>query len=195
MSTQPINHLPIETHIKPVTLSKLEWVDRQISTFGKRAYSQLIKITHLFYQTVKTHPKKTLAILAGTTATLVIYYKGKTLVTSLKSFNKKHKEKTFQQKINILSKNFFEELTKIEKNIQDISRIQKTIHDFINAEQLQITNQHRFILNDLKKLPEEKIALLETNIKSLVAYKQKITKLITETNKYKTHFVSIFQSI
>ena len=205
MSTQPINNPPIEVHVKPAIPSKIQWLGRQISTFGKTLYSQLTKITHLFYQTIRTHPKKTLAILTGTTITVLIYYKGKTLVTFLKSFNKESKEKkTLQQKISAFSKQFSEESKKleqqfsiIENNIKDISTFQNTIHESINNEQLRITNQHALIQNDLKKLteskplpnalPEETIAVLETNIKSFPDLNQKITKLITETNSYKTH--------
>ncbi|MDQ5956746.1 MAG: hypothetical protein ACH349_00925 [Candidatus Rhabdochlamydia sp.] len=204
MSIQPIANPSIEVHAKPVVLSKMQWLGRQISTFGKTLYPQLTKITHLFYQIIRTHPKKTLAILTGTTITVLIYYKGKALITFLKSFNKDCKEKTLQQKINTLSKQFSEESKKvkqqfsiIENNIKDISEVQTTILESINNEQLRITNQHALIQNDLKKLteskptqnalPKEKIAVFETNINSLPALNQKITKLITETNNYKTH--------
>jgi hypothetical protein len=204
MSTQPINNPPIEAHAKPVVLSKVQWLGRQISTFGKTLYSQLTKITHLFYQTVKTHPKKTLAILTGTTITVLIYYKGKTLVTYLKSLKKESKEKALQRTIHTLSKRFCDESKKLgehflilEKNTQDISTAQKTINDSISIEQHQIITQYGEIQEDFKKLtesklhenasPEEKIALLETNINNLPALNQRITGLITRTNNYKTH--------
>ena len=203
MTTQPINHPPTEAYPKPIILSKVQWLGRKISTFGKGLYSQLTKITHLFYQTIKIHPKKTLAMLAGVTATLWIYYKGKTLRTFLKSFNKDSKEKTLQQTICTLSKQFSEESKKleqqliiIEKNIQDISTAQRAINASMNSEQFQITTQYGEIREDFKKLieskcpasalPEEKITLLETNIKSLPALNQRITQLITETNNQKT---------
>lgn len=204
MSTQPINHPPIEAHTKPINPSKVEWLGRQISTFGKRLYSQLTKITHLFYQTVKTHPKKTLAILAGATATLLIYYKGKALRTFLKSFNKDSKEKALQQTISTLSKQFSEESKKleqqfliVEKNIQDLSAVQGTINTSMKNKQLQITTQYGEIQEDFKKLieskshasapSEEKITLLKTNINGLPDLSQRITNLITETNNQKTH--------
>ena len=204
MSTQPINHPPIEAHTKPINLSKVQWLGRQISTLGKKLYSQLTKITHLFYQTVKTHPKKTLAILAGATVTLLIYYKGKALGTFLKSFNKDPKEKALQQTIRTLSKRFSEESEKlkqrfpiIEENIRGISTAQRTINTSMQDEQLQMTTQYKEIQEDFKKLteskspasalPEEEITLLETNIKSLPTLNQRITSLITETNNQKTH--------
>ncbi len=202
MSTQPINNPPIEAHAKPVVLSKVQWLGRQISTFGKTLYSQLTRITHLFYQTVKTHPKKTLAILTGTTITVLIYYKGKTLATFLKSLKKESKEKALQKTINALSKQFSDESKGLEKkfddigkNIQDISTVQKVINDSINNEQLQITKQYDKIREDLEKLnkskphenalPQEKITLIKTNIKSLPALSQRTTELITRTNEYK----------
>jgi len=204
MSTQPINHPPIEAYPKPIILSKVQWLGRKISTFGKRLYSQLTKITYLFYQTIKTHPKKTLAILAGATATPLIYYKRKTLRTFLKSFNKDSKEKTLQQTICTLSKQFSKESKKLEKqlliikkNIQNMSTAQIAINTSMNSEQLQLTTQYEEIREDFKKLieskypqsalPEEKITLLETNIKSFPALNQRITQLITETNNQITH--------
>lgn len=204
MSVQAINHPSIEAHTKPINLSKVEWLGRQISIFGKRLYSQLTKITHLFYQTIKTHPKKTLVTLAGATATLLIYYKGKTLRTFLKSFNKDSKEKALQQKISTLSKQFSEESKKleqqlpiIEKNIQNISETQRAINASMEKEQRQIRIQYTEIQENFKKLieskspasalPEEKITLLETNINSLPALKQRITQLITEIDNQKTH--------
>ncbi|MEK7340574.1 MAG: hypothetical protein AABZ92_07700 [Verrucomicrobiota bacterium] len=205
MSIQPINNPPIEAHTKTAAiLSKIQWLGRQVSIFGKTLYSQLTKITHLFYQTIKTHPKKTLSILAGTTITLLVYYKGKTLATYLKSLKKESKEKILQRTINALSTQFSDESKKLEqqflvigKNIQDISTVQKAITDSINNEQLQIATEYDQIQKDLKKLTEskphgnalleEKITLLETNIKSLPALSRRITELITRTNDYKTH--------
>lgn len=204
MLTQPVNNPPIEIHTKPVILSKIQWLGRQISTLGKTLYSQLTKITYLFYQIIKTHPKKTLAIFAGTTTTLLIYYKGKMLVTFLKSLNKESKEKTLQRTMNTLSKQFSKESKKLErqlfvleKSVQDIPTAQKTINDSINDKQLQIITQYKEIKEGFKKLleckspvnalPEEKIALLETNIKKLPALNQRIAQLITEINHYKTH--------
>ena len=204
MSTQPINSPPIENHTKPVILSKMQWLGRQISTFGKTLYSQLTKITYLFYQAIKTHPKKTLAIFAGATTTLLIYYKGKTLVTFLKSLNKESKEKTLQRTINTLSEKFSKESKKLEqqflvleKSVQDIPTAQKIINDSISNKQFQITTQCKEIRESFKKLiehksypsilPEEKITVLETKIKNLPVLNQRIAQLITETNNYKTH--------
>lgn len=214
MSTQPINHPFIEAHTKPINPSKIEWLGRQISTFGERAYSQFTKITHLFYQIIKTHPKKTLAVFTGVSVALLIYYRGKALGTFLKSFKKDSKEKALQQTINTLSNQFSEESKKIaqqfliiEKNIQDLSTVQTTINASMQNEQLQITTQYREIQEDFKKLiesklptsalPEEKITLLETNIKSLPALNQRITQLITETINQKarlSHFSNSFGS-
>ncbi|QZA59135.1 hypothetical protein [Candidatus Rhabdochlamydia porcellionis] len=204
MSIQPVNNPPIKIYTKPIILSKIQWLGRQISTFRKTLYSQLTKITYLFYQTIKTHPKKTLAIFAGITVTLFTYYKGKMLVTFLKSLNKESKEKTLQRTIKTLSEQFSKESKKLEqqllvleKSVQDIHIAQKIINDSINNKQLQIITQYKEIKEDFKKLieckshvsalPEEKITLLKTNIKSLPALNQRIAQLITETNKYKTH--------
>ncbi|HEV3270022.1 MAG TPA: hypothetical protein VGZ69_05175 [Candidatus Rhabdochlamydia sp.] len=214
MSTQPINNPSIENHTKPVILSKMQWLGRQISTFGKTLYSQLTKITHLFYQTIKTHPKKTLAILTAAAVTPLVYYKGKALVTFLKSLNKEPKEKVFQRTIDTLSKQFSDEskkleqqFTVLEKSVQAVFTAQKAIDDSITNAQFQIATQYHQIQEDLKKLiestpqenalPEEKIALLETNIQNLLALKQKTEQLIIETSNQNTRlapFLNPFES-
>ncbi|PWU16646.1 MAG: hypothetical protein C5B45_00065 [Chlamydiae bacterium] len=166
MTIQPINN-PIEAHTKPA-LSKIQWLGKQVPTLGKTLYSQLTKITHFFYQIIKTHPKKTLSILVGATITLLVYYKGKTLATYLKSLKKESKEKILQRKINALSTQFADESKKLEqrfltkqfliigKTIQNISTVQEIINDSIHNEQLQIVTEHDQIQKDLKKLTELK---------------------------------------
>lgn len=196
MSIQPISNPSTKPVAKSFILSKTQWVGRQILVLGKTIYSQLAKITNLFYQTIKTHPKKTLAILTGSIITLLIYYKGKSISSFLKSGSQ---EKIFQQQIHELSQQLSEHLEELQKqftlldgNIITISKSQKIIQDRC----VQIEDKYEQLKNDFDALIEpisqsasskEKIASLETQIQNLQGFKPRLQELIEETDTYKNN--------
>ncbi|MGL5627030.1 MAG: hypothetical protein ACRDDW_05915 [Candidatus Rhabdochlamydia sp.] len=196
MSIQPISNPSTKPVTKSFILPKVQWVGRQILVLGKTAYSQLAKITNLFYQTIKTHPKKTLAILAGSIITLLIYYKRKSISSFLKSGSQ---EKIFQQKIHELSQQVSEHLEELQKqftlldgNVITISKSQKTIQDRC----VQIEDKYEHLKNDFDSLikpisqsasSKEKIVSLETQIQNLQGFKPRLQELIEETDTYKNN--------
>ncbi|MGL4539926.1 MAG: hypothetical protein ACRCU0_02995 [Candidatus Rhabdochlamydia sp.] len=196
MSIQPISNPSTKPVTKSFILPKVQWVGRQILVLGKTVYSQLAKVTNLFYQTIKTHPKKTLAILTGSTITLLIYYKGKSVSSFLKSGAQ---EKILQQQIHELSQQVSENLEELQKqftlldgNIKVISKSQKTIQNRCT----QIEEKYEQLKNDfglsVEPIPQsasskEKIASLEIHIQNLQGFKPRLQELIEETDTYKNN--------
>lgn len=194
MSIQPISNPSAKPSNESFILPKAKWVGKQISLLGKTIYSQLTKITNLFYQTIKAHSKKTLAILIGSAIILLIYYKEKSSFLKLES-----QKKTLQQKINDLSKQAsgnLEELQKqftlLDRNIIAISSSQKIMQD----KHAQIEDKYEKLKNDfdslLEPIPqsassEEKIVYLETQIKNLQDFEPRIQEFIEETDIYKNN--------
>lgn len=195
MSTQPISNPSLKPHAKPFILPKVQWIGRQILALGKTVYSQLAKITNLFYQTIKTYPKTTLVLLTGTII-LLIYSKRKSLLPFLQLGSQ---EKILEQKINDLSEQLSKDLEAQQKqfaildgNITAISKMQKTIQD----KHFQITDKQGQLKKDFDALIEpmpksasskEKIASLETQIKNLQDFEPRIQEFIEETAIYKNN--------
>lgn len=203
MSTQPINNPPLESNTKPFILPKVQWLGRQISTFGKAVYSQLAKITNLFYQTIQTQPKRTLALLTGITVIGLMYCKRKSLTSFFQSLKIEPQEKLRQQKMHDLSKQVSETLGKLQKQLVGLDKSMTAIsisQKTINNKYAQIESKYDQINNTFKLLKEsisnavsfeEKIVLLETKIKRGSALETMIQSFIEETNIYKNNLAAL----
>ena len=202
MSVQSISNLAEEPSTQPFIRPKVEWIGRQMVMLGKKLYSQLTKITVLFYQIIKTHPKKSLGVLTASIVTLLIYYKRKPLIDFLKSLMDPEK-RHLQQKIEILSKQLSEKLQELQKlfpelesNIAMISTSQKNLFD----KSSQIKSKHAEIKDELAKLYQpipkdtqlkEHVEILEKKRQHLQVLETNIQNLLQDASDYKNTLLNL----
>lgn len=192
MSVQSIINPTIQPSSNPCIRPKVEWLGRQISTMGKKLYSYLAKITVLFYQTIKTHPKKSLAILTATTVTLLVYYNRKPLVTFLKSLKPDPEKQRLQQKVEDLSKQLSEKSQTLQKLLPSIAADIATISTSQKAlleESCQIKSKYAEIRDAFIKLDQDipkdtplkkHVDILEKKEQTLKSLEINVQKLIKD---------------